>query len=455
MKKKIVAVVAFVALAALALPGINLVTGSPHGTPITTGASPELAKAGLVLEASCVNCHSEEHVLPWYANLPPASTVIEADIHGGLRRLDLVGAMKAPDGLPSEAGLAMVERVVDQGVMPPSRYVALHWDASLSASEREAVLDWVHDVRTRHFAPAGLAPEVARATVHPLPEKVEYDAAKAALGRKLYHDTRLSGDDTVSCASCHDLAKGGTDQANVSTGIRGQAGGINAPTTFNAVFNVAQFWDGRAADLQAQAGGPPLNPVEMGGKWEEITAKLAADPAFMAEFTPVYPAGPTEETITDAIAEFERTLVTPDAFDRFLRGDAAALSADAKQGWHEFQALGCDTCHVGKALGGRSYEIMGVEEDYFATRGTQPTDADKGRASVTKAERDVHRFKVPILRNVALTHPYFHDASAPDLPAAVKTMARVQHGVTLTEPQVKALVAFLESLTGTWEGRQL
>ena len=163
--------------------------------------------------------------------------------------------------------------------------------------------------------------DLRSAPIPPVPTTLLVDAKKAELGRKLYHDKRLSGDDTVSCATCHDLAKGGTDQAKVSTGVRGQKGGINAPTTFNAAFQFTQFWDGRAPTLEAQAGGPPNNPVEMDSNWKQIIGKLDADPAFAQEFKATYPDGFTEKTITDAIAAFERTLLTPNSrFDKFLSG---------------------------------------------------------------------------------------------------------------------------------------
>ncbi|MCL5098428.1 MAG: cytochrome-c peroxidase, partial [Candidatus Omnitrophica bacterium] len=227
---------------------------------------------------------------------------------------------------------------------------------------------------------------------------------KAELGRKLYHDKRLSGDDTVSCATCHDLAKGGTDQEKVSTGVRSQKGGINAPTTFNAAFQFKQFWDGRALTLEAQAGGPPNNPIEMDSNWKQIIGKLEADPAFAQEFKAAYPEGFTDKTITDAIAAFERTLLTPNSrFDKYLAGDANALSDDEVRGYARFKDTGCATCHSGVLLGGGSFEIMGRHGDYFKDRGGPVTDADKGRISVSKDGKDLHKFKVPTLRNVAKT----------------------------------------------------
>ena len=282
------------------------------------------------------------------------------------------------------------------------------------------------------------------------------DPVKAALGERLYHDTRLSGDNTISCASCHDLALGGTDQHPVSDGIRGQKGGINSPTTYNAALNFAQFWDGRAATLEAQADGPPNNPVEMGSNWTPITETLVKDKAFVKEFTAAYPEGINKTTLTHAIAEYERTLLTPNSrFDKYLKGDEAALAADEKHGYQVFQEKGCATCHVGELLGGKSYEVMGLRADYFGARGGKLTDADNGRYNVTKDEKDRHAFKVPTLRNVARTFPYFHDGSKKTLREAVDAMATYQGGEALGEKDAQDVVKFLETLTGEYKGKAL
>jgi cytochrome c peroxidase len=331
----------------------------------------------------------------------------------------------------------------------------MHWNAALG-SERETILVWVKATRAAQAAP-GVPEPMRSALIRPLPAKLQYDPAKAALGQKLYHDKRLSGDDTLSCASCHDLALGGTDNHPVSDGIRGQKGGINAPTTYNAALAFVQFWDGRAPTLEAQAGGPPLNPVEMGSTdWKQIVDKLNKDRAFKKEFEAVYPEGFSDKTITGAIAEFERTLVTPNSrFDKFLAGDQSALSAGEKHGYEVFMAAGCANCHVGELLGGKSYEVMGRRADYFGARGTSLTDADNGRFNVTKKEADRHAFKVPTLRNVAKTGPWLHDGSKKTLQDAVEAMAVYQNGRALTVAETLDVVRFLESLTGEYEGKRL
>lgn len=456
MKKIGIAVIGVLALA-LALPVINLVRGQPKGTVLTSRAygDARVQRMAAVLEGPCVDCHLPGVTPPFYASLPVASSIVERDKRIGLEWYDLAEALGPADGEPSEAGLAKLERVLVQRTMPPLPYLALHWRGGLSRSEREEVLRSIQQVRVALFAPRGLSQEVASRVVHPLPDSVPTDPNKVSLGMRLYHDTRLSGDNTISCASCHALNKGGTDQARVSTGIRGQLGGINAPTTFNAVFQFAQFWDGRASDLQDQAAGPPENPIEMGTTFAEIVAKLQADEAFRQEFEVAYPEGLSKATITHAIAEFEKTLITPDSpFDRFLLGQHEALSAQAKAGWEVFQREGCATCHVGRLLGGRSYEKMGRAKDYFAARG-HPTDADLGRFAVTRQEQDRHRFKVPTLRNIARTFPYFHDGSVTDLQEAVQKMAEFQFGTRLKDADAERIVAFLESLTGSWNGNPL
>ena len=293
--------------------------------------------------------------------------------------------------------------------------------------------------------------------VRPIALSLPYDSQKAELGKKLFHDTRLSVDNTVSCASCHGLNTAGVDNKQYSEGVGGQFGGVNAPTVYNAVYNFVQFWDGRAATLALQAAGPPLNPVEMASvSFDQIIAKLAKDKALTKEFKAVYPDGWSEANITDAIAEFERTLITPNSrFDKYLRGEADVLTAEEIKGYELFKHYNCATCHAGANLGGESYELMGQYADYFAARGTELTVEDNGRFKETAVERDRHRFKVPGLRNVALTAPYFHDGTEPELKEAVCKMGTYQVGVELTDAQEEKIVAFLNTLTGEFEGKPL
>jgi cytochrome c peroxidase len=456
--KRALWVVGAVVVVGLALPLSNLLLGRPKGTVLTTvrAADAQTARVARVLEESCADCHVSGVRRPFYGSLPVARTIIERDVQAGLRDFDLAsGFAPAVAGPVPEPVLARIEREVVAGEMPPAAYLALHWNAALGGEKKGAVLGWIKDQRAAQATP-GLPGALRTGLLRPIPDKLNVDPAKAALGEKLYHDTRLSGDNTISCASCHDLALGGTDQQRVSDGIRGQKGGINAPTTFNAALNFVQFWDGRAATLEAQADGPPNNPVEMGSNWTPITTKLVQDKAFVKAFTAAYPEGLNKTTVTHAIAEYERTLLTPKSkFDRYLKGDEKALDEAERHGHLVFVEKGCATCHVGELLGGKSFEVMGRRGDYFAARGGPATVADNGRYNVTKDEKDRHAFKVPTLRNVARTFPYMHDGSKQTLREAVDTMAVYQVGEPLAEQDAQDLVKFLETLTGEHQGKPL
>jgi cytochrome c peroxidase len=290
--------------------------------------------------------------------------------------------------------------------------------------------------------------------IQPLPLEIKLDAKRVALGEKLFNDKRLSKDGTLACVSCHDLGKGGVDRAAVSTGIGGAKGPINAPTVFNSGFNFRQFWDGRAASLEEQAAGPIHNPKEMGSNWTEVLAKLNQDQALATEIKSVYADGLQPKNIQDAIATFERSLVTPSRFDSFLRGNKTAITAEEQQGYQLFKSYGCVACHQGVNVGGNMFQVFGVMGDYFKKRGGV-NDADLGRYNVTKIESDKHVFKVPSLRNVALTPPYFHDGSAATLEDAVDVMFRFQLGRAGSAKDKELIVKFLHSLTGEYKGKTL
>jgi len=278
-----------------------------------------------------------------------------------------------------------------------------------------------------------------------MPGSSNESAEKIALGKKLYFEKSLSSDNTVSCNSCHNVeGKGsGTDNAPTSTGIKGQKGGRNAPTVLNAGFHIAQFWDGRAADLKAQAKGPILNPIEMGMKNpKEVMEKLKSIPEYSELFSKAFPDQKdplTYDNLADAIAAFERTLVTHDRFDDFMNGNAKALSPDEQTGLKTFIDTGCNGCHNGPLLGGNSYQKLGAVNDY--------NTSDIGRFAVTKKEEDKKVFKVPSLRNIAITGPYFHDGSVSTLEDAVKKMAYHQLGKEISEQDISQITTFLKTLT--------
>ena len=303
--------------------------------------------------------------------------------------------------------------------------------------------------------PAEPAKGREREPIKPLPLEQKLDPRKVELGRKLFHEPKLSRDDTISCASCHDLGKGGVDGRARSLGIGQAEGTINAPTVFNSAFNFKQFWDGRADTLEDQAAGPMQAASEMGSTLEQVVAKLRASPAYAAEFRTMYADGIQSKNITDAIAQFERSLVTVNArFDQYLRGNDAALNAEEKEGYRKFKTYGCTSCHQGVNVGGNMFETLGVMADYFIDRGNI-TKADYGRFNVTGREEDRYVFKVPSLRNVALTAPYFHDGSAATLEEAVAVMGKYQLGRPLPPEDAGQIVKFLKTLTGEPGGRPL
>ncbi|TXT27917.1 MAG: cytochrome c peroxidase [Rhodocyclaceae bacterium] len=287
-----------------------------------------------------------------------------------------------------------------------------------------------------------------------LPPVPDLPADKVALGKRLFFDTRLSHDDTVACATCHRLESGGSDRLPVSVGIEGRKGGVNAPTVFNSSLNFVQFWDGRAASLEEQAAGPVHNPLEMASSWAEVIPKLSRDDSYRQEFKRIYPQGMTGETIVDAIATFERTLLTPNSpFDRYLSGDKEALTPLERSGYQRFLDYGCASCHQGAGLGGNMFQRFGIMDSYL--KDSAGRQADFGRFNVSGLDEDKNVFKVPSLRNVAVTPPYLHDGSAESLDQAVIIMGRYQLGREFSGEDVNALVAFLRTLTGEWEGKRL
>jgi cytochrome c peroxidase len=273
--------------------------------------------------------------------------------------------------------------------------------------------------------------------------------AKVELGTMLYFDPRLSASHVISCNTCHNLGLGGADAEPTSIGHRWQHGGRNAPTVLNAVFNTAQFWDGRAKDLEQQAGGPMVNPLEMASPTTHVAEQLKGIPGYHDAFAKAFPGEADPVTLANAqkaIAVFEATLITPNApFDRFLRGDASALSESQKQGLALFMDKGCANCHNGVNVGGGMYAPFGVVEKPGAS--FLPLQ-DKGRFLVTKTPSDEYVFKVPPLRNIALTAPYFHTGQAWDLRQAVAVMGVSQLGAQLTNDEIDKIVSFLGSLTG-------
>jgi len=265
---------------------------------------------------------------------------------------------------------------------------------------------------------------------------------KARLGQRLFSDRRLSRDQSISCASCHDPVHGGVDHRPVSTGVGGQKGRVNAPTVWNAVFNFRQFWNGRAADLREQAEGPIHNPIEMAMDDRLVNQRLQADAEYRRAFRKIYDHAPNLDDALDAITEFERALYTPDSrFDRWLRGEQT-LSQEELEGYRLFKQLGCVSCHNGINVGGNSYQYFG------AVIPLRQREQAGDRYQLTQDPFDRARYKVPTLRNIELTAPYFHDGSAATLNEAVQLMAYHNLGFDLSNAEVEKIVAFLRTLTG-------
>ncbi|WP_226978099.1 cytochrome-c peroxidase [Vibrio navarrensis] len=280
--------------------------------------------------------------------------------------------------------------------------------------------------------------------VTPIAPAQEIHLGKAELGKKLYFDPRLSKSGFISCNSCHNLSMGGSDNLKTSIGHNWQQGPINSPTVLNSSLNIAQFWDGRAADLKEQAGGPIANPGEMAFTHTLAIDVLQSIPQYVNEFKLVFGKEKIDiDQVTDSIAEFEKTLVTPNSrFDQWLMGDDNAITQAELEGYQLFKNSGCVACHNGSSLGGTSFQKMGLIEPY------QTANSAEGLSAVTGKDADRFKFKVPTLRNVALTYPYFHDGEAQTLTEAVDIMGRLQLGRTFTSDENQKIVAFLYTLTG-------
>jgi len=463
MKRKILILVVIAGLAGLSVPLINLAVGVPVKPAYTQlkVETPEAARAKDILGAKCLMCHCEDPALPFYAKMPVASAAIGKHILAGQLIFDAEKLVAA--GGRQEVALAKLEQSTELDTMPILPYMLAHWDGALTAAEKADLLAWVRQVRAASFASGLAAPAFAAHAVQPLPAKwpAPLSEKKIALGDRLYNDKRLSGDDTVSCATCHDLAKGGTDQLKFSVGVRKQVGGINAPSVFNAAFNFVQFWDGRAKDLADQAGGPPLNSIEMDSNWPQITGKLAKDADLTSAYREVYGSDTwTAANIQDAIAEYEKTLLTPDsALDLFLKGDKAALSAEETEGYALFQRHSCATCHAGESMGGQTFEKPVDAVAFYKALGRAPGKDDFGRLNESKAEADRFKMKVPNLRNLAVTQPYLHDGSKTNIQEVVVLMR--DHFVPalnrrpLPDADAAKIAAMLRKSTGTLNGRAL
>ncbi|HHW77815.1 MAG TPA: c-type cytochrome [Xanthomonadaceae bacterium] len=294
--------------------------------------------------------------------------------------------------------------------------------------------------------------------IAPLPLASTEDPTKVALGERLFGDVRLSRDRSMSCLTCHHFDRGGADGLPVARRADGSLLSRNTPTIFNVGFNYFYNWDGSTETLEAHAERLMLNPEVMDADWSELLERLQADPAYASAFKAVYPDGLTKASVLDAVATYERSLVTPNSrFDHYLRGRREVLTEEERRGYRLFKSYGCVACHQGMNIGGNMFQKFGIfpYSPAPAHAGESDGRVDFGRFLITQVERDRHVFRVPSLRNVALTAPYFHNGRAATLESAVDTMARVQLGKTLTSEEIGLIVSFLRTLTGEYQGQPL
>lgn len=283
--------------------------------------------------------------------------------------------------------------------------------------------------------------------ITPLPKSVHGNQDKINLGKQLFTDPKLSGDGTISCASCHLLQNAGVDGLSVARGVKGRLSSRNTPTVYNSAFQFAFFWDGRAETLEEQVGSPLTNPTEMDSNWLDVLHYLQSTVQYQQQFKRSFPDGITQDNVIEAIAAFERSLITPNSrFDRYLRNEED-LTADEKAGYALFKDLGCISCHQGMMVGGNLYEKLGVVKPYYGGA-VDEDEAQYGRFYVTRQEENKFEFKVPSLRNVSLTAPYFHDGSIRTLKEAVQLMSYHQLGYRISEQEVGKILSFLETLNG-------
>jgi cytochrome c peroxidase len=291
--------------------------------------------------------------------------------------------------------------------------------------------------------------------IQPIPIDTSLDPAKSALGEKLFHDSLLSTDNSLSCASCHHLDNGGDDGMPTGIALGGAKHVINTPTVFNARYNFRQNWDGSARNLADQIDMVLRSHMEANSNWDEVLDKLKNHAEYPAAFRAVYSDGITKQNVIDALVDYENSLTTPNArFDRYLLGDLTAVDRKELKGYELFKDYGCASCHQGVNIGGNLYQKFGIFYDYLAERGNI-TNADYGRINITNEKEDLYVFKVPSLRNVEVTAPYFHDGSAETLEEAVSIMGYTQLGKSIDRKDIDLLVSFLKTLTGEYNGKYL
>jgi cytochrome c peroxidase len=291
--------------------------------------------------------------------------------------------------------------------------------------------------------------------ISPIPQAVEFNKVRATLGEALFYDTRLSKNNNLSCANCHQLDYGGDDNSALGISMSGEQNVINTPSIFNARYNFRQNWNGSTRTLQDQVDTAMNSPHAFDNTWDNVISALSTDPELSHDFKEAYGDGITRQNVVDAIVEFEKSLVTPNSrFDRYLRKEADSLNQEELDGYLKFKELGCISCHQGINIGGNLFQKFGVFYNYIAERGDS-TQIDYGRMNTTGRQMDKYVFKVPSLRNVAVTAPYLHDGSVETLEEAIDIMGKTQLGRTLTVDEILMIKAFLNTLTGEYNNKLL
>ncbi len=402
---------------------------------LASNEDPEFKAVSDILVNKCADCHTRDMAqYPFYFSLPLASGIMRGNIDRAqasfLLDKDKLSGKEQFNSFDVEKLISAMAK----GNMPPLQYVLMHWDSALSEKEQKKLVSWIQK-RSKEY------------DIRPIPTENFFkpDAAKAELGKHIFTDAAISGNGMLSCASCHNLSD--SDQSAKSKSKMPSKLSYSTPTVLNAAYNFAQYWDARARDLNEQAAIAMENPNEMGSSWTKVIATLQNETQFSDDFKRTYSAGINKENVCNALAEYERTLLTPGSrFDKFLQGDQESLSLDEKEGFALFKKHECASCHAGPALGGLSLEKMGCVHEYFAND-REPSKLNFGRFNVTHNNSDKYRFKVPNLRNVALRAPYFHDGSAKTLEEAVETMSRCQTNNPLSKDEIKKVCAFLRTLS--------
>jgi cytochrome c peroxidase len=417
------------------------------------GSSKDAQVIAIFEDAGCITCHQKNSNTPFYADIPLIGQIIKNDRANGYRKFNIgesLDQIKKEEAV-NEVILAKIEMAtIIHDVMPPAGYYLIHWGASVTPAKQTILREWIKKHREKFYPNTLATDSLKNEPVRPLPSSLTVNKRKAALGKELFYDKRLSADNTVSCASCHNPDKGGANNKQYAEGADKRLGNVNTPTVYNAYFNIAQAWDGHSANIKELVREHIITSVIMGNdSFADVIERLQKDEGLKKRFDHLYEDGMTGDAITDAIAEFEKTLLTPDcSFDKYLKGDNYAINKKEIFGYELFKSNKCATCHAGIIFGGQSFELMGIYNDYFGDRGWEITAEDLGRFNYTAEEYDRYRFKVPGLRNVALTKPYFHDGSRQTLSDAIAAMGTYQTNRTISDEEINAIAAFLETLTG-------